>query len=547
MTPKQPYQITLLLAGLFLSLQFSPHSVHSQPPPGITENDSGAERLRVIWSKKGTGQQGTRVGISAAGLGDVNDDGFDDFTVRVSNQYWVFLGGSPPSDIPVQILDSTGGSGTDDPVVGDFLGTGENLYGYIQPLLDESVQINFLRMPLFRYDLDSHMVRTEHELNLRIQIPGTMYHAADLDDDGDDELIFIDPEKNGDAVVRIYEGGPSFSLEEPTTMFRFVDTGSTSGTLSFYSAIADFDGDTFLDLTIGRLNAATFDAVVTFWWGSEQGYDGWTDSPGREIFVPVKTPGPDPIYAEIVEDFDGDQIPEIVRRIRFGDSLGTYVWLSRGNESARTREFTAETADRFYPGAVRNRGFGFVADSLQRYEMMGLHANGRDIYGLGGGYYGPNDTYDVVFGGSDGPAFGGVDAGDINGDGWRDRLIASETYGGPNVGIAVIVAGGPYIPSDDATVSVHPSPVAGEPAAYHLWPNPVVDQLHLVWRGDLPQMPSRMVMHDAGGRLLLDRGLPTWEGTVTLSMGEHPSGSYLITLFDANDMRIGSFPFLIVR
>ena len=83
----------LLLAALLHSTQ--PAELPSQPPPSITENPQGAARLRVIWSKKGTGVQGTRVGMSAVGLGDINRDGYDDFSIRVSNQHWIFLGGDP--------------------------------------------------------------------------------------------------------------------------------------------------------------------------------------------------------------------------------------------------------------------------------------------------------------------------------------------------------------------------------------------------------------------------------------------------------------------
>ena len=536
----------LLSAVLLISVSLTPLSMFSQPPPGTTENPNGAVRLRTIWVKTGVGQDSTTIARGVGSAGDINLDGYSDFFVTRGLDWYLYLGGQVPADTAVWVweTDAFRLNSSPAPVIGDFLGTDEPLIGLRDDSCTPGNSVCYLQVRLFRRSIDSLLVPTDFVLDPVVQPSSTRVMAADLDSDGDDELIFVNREKR-DAVVRIYEGGEDFSLEMPTKVIRWEDTSSFEGSRSYYSSIADFDGDSHLDLNIGRWYLAAGAYNVGFWWGGTD-WKNWENLASRVVETPAGTVGPDAVYANFAEDLDGDGVPEIFGVDQHGSDAGTSVWYSRGQESARTREFSETTRDQFFEGTTRTRGFGYVADSLERYEMMALRGE-RDAYGFGGGLYGPNDTYDAHFGGGDGPAFGGVDAGDVNGDGWRDRLIASETYGGPGVGRAVIVAGGPYIPVDDPTVSVRSEPVAGEPYGLKLWPNPVTDLLSLAWRGDLSSMPHRMLIIDAIGRTIVDRGLPTWRGTTAESTSDYPAGSYRLTLFDVDGVIVGSTSFIVQR
>ncbi len=538
--------VSLLLLGLLLA---PAGMVFAQPPPGITENPEGAVRLRTLWVKTGSGSDSTIVGIGYGAIGDVNGDNYDDVAVTRELQWGIYLGGPSMSIVPDKVITTEAinfGPGTT-PVVGRFFGGDSVFVGLRDSRCTPGNGVCYYQMRFYRPDPDSLLIPTGLILDPGLQPASANAMAADLDGDGDDELVFVNREDR-DAVVRIYEGGPDFSLDVPNITMRWVDTTASAGAhLTYYSSIALHDQDGFPDLVLAKLNGVSGMTATSYWWGSPQAIKNRSLLPDRVDYVESGKIGQFPNYALIPEDLDGDKVAEVFGLVQTGEKAGTYVWFTRGRESSRTRAFTEETFDQYYPGAIRNRGFGFVADSLQRYEMMVLRnpVNFRDAYGLGGGYDGPNRTYDADFGGSDGPAFGGVDAGDVDNNGWRDRLIASETYGGPGVGRAVIVAGGPYIPVDDPTVSVESAPVAGEPTALHLWPNPVTDNLHVAWRGDLPRMPHLMQIYNALGELVEERGLPTWKGTTTWSAAGHPAGAYTIVIFDAGTRQLGTIPFIL--
>ena len=133
----------------------------------------------------------------------------------------------------------------------------------------------------------------------------------------------------------------------------------------------------------------------------------------------------------------------------------------------------------------------------------------------------------------------GAPAGDVNGDGWEDVIFGNFNYRSRG-GIAVIFAGGPYIPNDDTTTSVEEYPVAGESGGLYLWPNPVVDELHLAWKGNLKRMPARFALYDLLGRLVAKEEVDTWSGSALWQCGDLPIGAYILTLYDRAGVVIGT-------
>ena len=126
-------------------------------------------------------------------------------------------------------------------------------------------------------------------------------------------------------------------------------------------------------------------------------------------------------------------------------------------------------------------------------------------------------------------------------DGYEDFAVVNYMYGAfVNTGIAIILSGGPEIPLDDTTLSVAEYPVAGESGGLYLWPNPVVDELHIAWRGDLPQKPSRFVVYDMLGREVVAGSVDSWRGSASWHCADVSSGTYLLVAFDNNDERIAS-------
>lgn len=509
-------------------------------------------RLRTIWRLIGTGDENTRVALAYGRAGDVNFDAHDDFFVTRGMTWHLFLGGDSVSQIPAWSFVSQAHRLNSDPqaLVGDFLGNDTSLVGLRDDRCNDQNGACYFRVQFFRPDAESLLATTSYVLDISRQPSGFRTYASDLDRDGADELVVVNKEDNA-VVVRVYQGGRDFQLEVPSWEFRTLDSiFSQASDQTVYSTITYVDHDNNSDLVVATLDAVSGQNNVAFWWGKSGSVNGfWSAEPDRIISAPSTETSLFARDVEYSEDLDGDDIADFSDREYFGDNPGVNIWLSRGHESARTREYTAETVDLLFPDALRRAGFGYVADSLQRYQMLTLlNLNEpRDAYGLGGGVSGPNFTYDAYLSGRDGPQHGGIYAGDINGDGWSDRLVADAGYGGPVVGGAVIVAGGPYIPSDDPTVSVREAPVAGVAAGMHLWPNPVLDRLHIAWRRDLPQMPRCLQIFDLQGRLVSETPLATWSGIIELSLAEHPSGTYTALVLDPERRPLGDVTFIIQR
>ena len=142
---------------------------------------------------------------------------------------------------------------------------------------------------------------------------------------------------------------------------------------------------------------------------------------------------------------------------------------------------------------------------------------------------------------SAGTVFGyGGPAGDVNGDGWSDYLTAQPKWPGNDAGIAMILAGGPYIPRDDNTTSVQDIPAEGKHDALAVWPNPVREVLNIAWRGDLQRMPRRFAVHSIAGERVAGGAVEPSVGAAVWHCDGVASGSYVLTAYDAHDRVIAT-------
>lgn len=517
----------------------------------IVENPQGAAKLQRIWYKLGGGARPT-MGRGGGKLPEINGDKYGDFAFRNGSRWEVFLGGDPPADAPVWIFDSANYADLSQPVVGDFFGNGDTLIGfgrfrveqpsnpsrgYTQLLFFRRNASTLLEGPVLTWDAGVTMnppVRT---------YPNAAY-AADLDGDGDDELVIVlpvlgrTPDTDTRTEIWIFRGGPEFSLAEPTLI---VKDGEENDGRAVSASVVDVDGDGKPDLALG-VNYRSI-PKLKFWWGSEGGPWNWTDTPDRVLEQPGGTIRPGFGLSPTLVDFNGDSVMDRVGNLYWTDSSVFFLWLSGPDHDPRTRPFDSTDVNLILEDQFGGGTFGYVADSLRRYHMMSLSdppLQARDLYGLAGGPDGPNLTYDAWLAGGESPLGGGQSAGDVNGDGWEDRIIASETYGGPGVGIALIIAGGSYIPNDDPSSAVREEPIAGEAGGLYLWPNPVADELHVAWKGNLKKMPARLTVHDVAGRLVVEGEVNPWRGEALWRCASVPAGTYLLTVYDAGGAAIAT-------
>ena len=174
------------------------------------------------------------------------------------------------------------------------------------------------------------------------------------------------------------------------------------------------------------------------------------------------------------------------------------------------------------------------------------------MWTVSGGSWGPDNDYDATYPTAHFPdypfAFHSKGVRDVTGDGWDDFLGARDNFGAiVSEGIAILLAGGPYIPFDDPTVSVREEPVAGDDGGLYLWPNPVIDELNIAWRGDLAQMPARFEVFNSRGESIVSGSVDPWQGKALWECADVANGSYVLVGYDQEGRQIGSAPVLIQR
>ncbi len=494
----------------------------------ITANPK-AVQLRKIWEVTGGEFGGGEAGAGFGSIGDVNSDGIQDFAVHYGdlNEWHIYYGGPEPLDTtPARILRGLGVV-PGYPVAGDFWGTGHKAVAF--PNIDAKVAYG---LSIFR--TDSNRL---HELPAAVLAPSKMvppvrfslraFASADLDGDGADELILFIPGAYRNDVpfprpeIWIYRGGPSFQVDTPTVVLRDDESSGGEGRQALY--IGRWDNDEYLDLATAS-DYADKNNKLKFYFGRPGSPWNWS-SPDHVASFGQRVVG-DGGFATL--DCDGDGVLDIADA---GPPESVSLFLSSSGKSSRSRSFALEDADKVFhrPYYIWPMSWGYLNDSSRHYEVLAI--NGQGVrYGFSGGVGGPDSAYDLYSGD---PGNAGVQPiKDVTGDGWND-LIGGWGTVNFNSGVAAVFAGGPYIPRDSSS-GVRDLAVAGRPAAISTWPNPMVDELHIAWRGDLSMMPERFLVHDLPGRLVAEGHVESWRGEALWRCGDAESGVYLLSILDGN-------------
>lgn len=521
----------------------------------IVRSDS-AQLLRKVWMQRGSVAGGDRVGEGAGSVGDINGDSIMDLAWYFgrTGQWWIHLGSDEGiSTAPYQVFDGLGAN-PKHPLWGNFYGDG-SLHvmfpdGYIADSEKGWVSAEY---PLFSVQGDtiSQIPRAVLQPTRTAwpDMTGTpqFYFAVDLNKDGNDELVAVVSVltrarvRDTRAEVWIFAGGPEFSLDRPTVVLK--DDQENDGTL--YAAVGDLDGDSYPEIIIGGIYKEAPRNQLKFWRGASS-ITSLSASPNRTLDLDateLTLPPTSPVFLDVdgdsALDIVGNRLPDVS-----SDRWQINLYSSRSGRSVWDRTFSEGDAQRIYrtTGLYAGGSLGYINDSGRRYAMLGLFgpggSGGAGVYGLSGGADGPNSTYDGYYSAADdgmiaGSVFGvGGPVGDATGDGWDDYLTGNPQWYGQDQGIVLLLSGGPYIPTDDPTVSVREAPVAGEAVGLSLWPNPVVEELHIAWKGNLRKMPDRLVVYDAAGRLVVEGEVEGWRGSAIWRCGSVASGTYLLVVFD---------------
>lgn len=521
--------------------------------------------LKRIWMVRGSTGGGERVGDGAGSVHDVNNDSLSDIAVyRGRDERWgIYLGDRTTGATPSMWSFDSSSSVPAHPTVGRFFGDSQQVVGFPRYERIDSLGRTqfFLKYSFFK--VDSMGLQSEpcmvFDPSATILSGGELVLSdiltSDLDLDGDDELIvavrytLIDTVISRTGLIWIFAGGPNFQVDSPTVILRDTEPNRIRYSLN----IAQLNNDPYPDLLIAGDYEDNRANKLKFFWGKPS-LQELSTTPNRSITLT------DPFYPRIgngigLADVDADLVTDLFLP---GPDGKIYLWrMGIPTKDPQTRSLRLDDAEVSWVsnGYLSPSRPGSLNDSTTSRQMIGFVGpsplGGAMLVALSTNQQPINPTYEAFYGGAydglgpynvfsnnDGPA------GDVNGDGWCDYLTAQPKWPASDAGIAMILAGGPYIPRDDATTSVHDLPAEGKRDALAVWPNPVSEVLNIAWRGDLQRMPRRFVIHRINGERVAGGVVEPSVGAAIWHYETVASGSYLLTAYDAKNQVIATTTFI---
>ncbi|KXK57043.1 MAG: T9SS type A sorting domain-containing protein [Chlorobi bacterium] len=538
---------------LLLLLATTSTLLHAQSSDTILPNPN-AVLLRKIWMIRGetTGPNAyTAVGQAAGALPDINNDSLSEFVVRVgkADQWRVYLGRYPyPDTIPFWTFtgDSTSPPRPAYPLFGNLKGGNQQFLCLGQHRFHDSPE----RYRLYIFSITNGIIEPIpsdtldplQTMNPPVNIAPTTGYIINLDQETGDELVLTaevtlrNKQRSTNAELWFFKGGPDFQVNQPTKIIVDPDENDDH---PYSTVFADFDGDHFLDMVIGC--GYPSGPKLKIWYGRDGSPWNWNSTPDRVIHLSSNLPiGTKLIYA----NYDGDSLLDFAGNIHLGDNAGIYLFLSSSGKSFRNRSFALDDADLILHSStyfVRD-AVGTMNDPTKRFDMLPAIGIDPALLLFSGSRNGPDLTNEAWYSEAIQPNifYAMRPLADCNGDGWSDLLVNDPDWWGFDQGIAVILAGGPYIPHDDPTVDVEQLPAEGKSNAISLWPNPVRDQLNIAWHGGLSLPPARIAIHDLTGRLVASGTTDPSVGAAVWHADAVADGTYFLTLYDRNGVVVAS-------
>ena len=413
-----------------------------------------------VWTQE-SNQAGATFGSCVAGAGDVNGDGYADILVSAmgydngntdEGRVSLYLGGaSGPSLAAAAALEG----GQDSPqfgrqvaTAGDVNGDGYADFAIGSPLYDNG-QADEGRVFVYYGNSITFWFGASwtEESNLAVALFGlSVATAGDVNGDGYSDLVIGAPEQangqSGEGRAFLYEGSPARGL---ATSAWTAEGGQASAHLGFSVASAgDVNADGFGDVIVaaphkddGELNegvvyvylgTATGLAASPVWIGSgnqAQAQYGYSVSAAGD----VNGDGYDDVLVGAPSRTNG-QTQEGEAFVYYGFSGGLQVspaWTGEGNQIGSNYGVSVARA-----GDVNGDGFGDIVVGADNYDGPVADGGAAFVYlGSAGGLPAAASWTETgaISGGDYGQVVSG--AGDVNGDGWSDVLVAAPSEPAP--------------------------------------------------------------------------------------------------------------------
>jgi len=397
-------------------------------------------------------------GLSIAGAGDVNGDGYSDVVVGAPDNSNAFTyHGSPTGSVStstILVLGNSDGGSNEDRLAFSVSSAGDlNGDGYSDVVIGV-IGYNALTGAAYIYYGSSTGLSISSPAPAILSVGGStttgwsVAGAGDINGDGYDDLIVATPQANGNqGAVYIYLGSSSGIANgaSPYATLTGVNPNDNFGT-SVASA-GDVNGDGYYDIIVGAPNAGVNSQGVTYlYMGSSTGIQstatadtlyGVADFAG--LGVSVASAG----------DVNGDGYSDIIIGAYGNNSVYVYKGSKTGIANDATADYVLTGSGNFgisvsSAGDVNGDGFSDVI--VGAYTDAGGSGTASLFLGSSGGL--SNVPATILTGLTSTDQFGACvsSAGDVNGDGYSDVIIRATlatSNAGAQTGAAYIFLGGP--------------------------------------------------------------------------------------------------------
>ncbi len=185
--------------------------------------------------------------------------------------------------------------------------------------------------------------------------------VADMDNDGDADLLFSGNNENLSARTKAY-------LNDGTGQFSELTTVNLQNTTNGENVFSDLDNDGDLDLLI----------VGTQDGGIPNIYNIVYQNEGNNVFIPIDTLGGEYIATAVIDDYTGDGLADVIIQ-GFADKMNVY-W-NTSDISTSTNELTETSAMNIFP----NPSAGAVTINLEgdhdtAFDLAIYNYDGRLVY-----------------------------------------------------------------------------------------------------------------------------------------------------------------------
>ncbi len=437
---------------------FMPEPVSTEPPPEPVD----VPDLKEVVPGRNPAEA---FGGQTAGIGDVDNDGYDDIAVLIPSRGYcvVFLGGHQIYESSIHPLEGTGfvltaqsqvrpAGDIDFDGFDDVLITSPDLY--VDSMRAAGAVFVFYGSPSGLSEMPEQIIFGTHK---DMRLGSDVDSVGDINKDGyADIVVGADGWDSGRGLVQLYLGGPDGLDDHPVWTWMGENQGDRFG--HAVTGAGDINADGWMDFAVGApfVNAGEGKGAIYFFFGKP---DLGNVAPDQVIegTVPKSYFG---LSLRMAGDVNRDGFADIIISTPEADSgphlkagkVELYLGTERGIDTTPKLVMEGESNDALlgytiaFLGDVNRDGYDDVGIGAPHHSYAGEAQRGKFYIFLGdkGGFRKAPSVMEMGAAAGDHFSKGLAGAGDIDGDGFSDVLVGApgaDTPGGIDSGELFIFRG----------------------------------------------------------------------------------------------------------